>query len=219
MSSTPIVEPSAAQLSAHVPDQPSDVLVADDDPILAECLDLHLKQLGFNVLGPVDNGQTAIKLAKQQRPDLVLMDIRMPGIDGLSAASILFKHMGIPVVLISAHCDPEYVEAGRRGGVFGYLVKPVTIDQLRVNVAVAWGKYCQHVNLYSQVQDLKNALEDRKFIERAKGLLMDRLGLGENEAMCRLKKHARDSRQRLSDLARVLVENKQLFDPEPKNSS
>ena len=196
-------------------DQPTHVLLAEDDELLAKGLSLHVQQLGYCVVGPAANGQQAIELATQHKPDLALMDIRMPVVSGLDAAAVLFEQLGIPVILLSAHCDQEYVKAGQRVGVFGYLVKPVTVDQIRVNIAVAWARYGQHLALHGQVEELKTALEDRKFIERAKGLLMDKLGLGENEAMSRLKKQARDSRRRLSDLARVLVESKQLFAAEP----
>ena len=139
------------------------------------------------------------------------MDLKMPVLDGLGAGSVLFKNMGIPVVIVSAHSDPDYLEAGQRVGIFGYIIKPITFDQLRVNIGVAWSRFCQYEQLRSEVQDLKGALEDRKYIERAKGLLMDRLGLGESEAMRRLMKQARDSRRRLPDLARALIESDQLL--------
>lgn len=196
-------------------DQPSKILVADDDSLLAKCLCQHVRGLDYEVVGPAASGQEAVELGKKFRPDLALLDIRMPEMDGLAAAAVLFKHMGIPVVLVSAHSDPEYLEAGKRSGVFGYLVKPVTIDQIRVNIGVAWAAYCQHRMLRGEVQSLKTALEDRKFIERAKGMVMDRLGLSEKEAMSRLKKQARDSRRRLGDLSRVLVESQDLFDRRP----
>ena len=191
--------------------QPVKVLIADDDELLSKSLCLNVEQLGYEPIGPAANGEEAIKLAKLHRPDLALIDLRMPVLDGLGAGTILFKHMGIPVVIISAHSDPEYLEAGKRVGIFGYLIKPVTQDQLRVNIGVAWARYRQYEKLRGEVKDLKGALEDRKFVERAKGLLMDRLGLGEEEAMRRLMKQARDSRRRLPDLARALIESDQLL--------
>lgn len=196
----------------HLPDQPTDILIAEDDALLAKSLTLNIQQLGFNVIGPASDGQHAIELAKKNPPSLAILDIRMPVLDGIAAASILFPEMHIPVVMISAHSDAESLEASQQAGVFGYLVKPVTIDQLRVSIGVSWAKYRQHVMLHGEVENLKTALEDRKFIERAKGLLMDRKGLGENEAMQRLKKQARNTRRRLSDLARILVESDEIFE-------
>ena len=192
--------------------QLSNILIAEDEPILAKGLVRHVKQLGYDVIGPAADGQCAIDLAKQFKPDLALLDICMPVLDGLSAAAALFDQMQIPVVLVSAHSDEQSVAAGQRVGVFGYLVKPVTIDQLRVNIGVAWARYNRQASLKSEVQDLKTALEERKLIERAKGLLMDRKGMGENEAMQRLKKQARNSRQRLADVARILVQGEALFE-------
>ena len=215
---SPTVASSPTKDGSDLPEQPTHILIAEDDEILAKGLGHNLRQLGYQVIGPALDGEKAIALAKQVRPDLAILDIRMPNIDGLGAAAMLFKQMGVPVILASAHSDPEYVVAGKQIGVFGYLVKPVTIDQIRVNIAVVWAKYRQHASLQNQVEDLKIALEDRKFIERAKGLLMDKLGLGENEAMCQLKKQARDSRRRLSDLARMLIETEQLFDRKPNTS-
>jgi len=203
---------SAEDTTSGQPHKPlTNILIAEDEPILAEGLVHHIKQLGYEVIGPAVDGQSAIELAKQQGPDLALLDICMPVLDGLSAAAVLFGEMHIPVILISAHSDEQSLASGQRVGVFGYLVKPVTLDQLRVNIGVAWARYNQQANLKIEVQDLKTALEDRKFIERAKGLLMDRKGLGENEAMQRLKKQARNTRQRLADVARVMVQSEALF--------
>lgn len=202
----------ADTVSCQSQKQLSNILIAEDEPILAEGLVHHVKKLGYHAIGPAVDGQNAIELAKQYKPDLALLDICMPVLDGLSAAAVLFDQMQIPVVLVSAHSDEQSLTTGQRIGVFGYLVKPVTIDQLRVNIGVAWARYNQQTSLKSEVQDLKAALEDRKFIERAKGLLMDRKGMGENEAMQRLKKQARNSRQRLADVARILVQSEALFE-------
>lgn len=209
-SSSPITEPSLPS----IPDHPRTVLVAEDEHLLAVSLAHNLQSLGYEVIGPAANGQQAVELARAHTPHLALLDIRMPEMNGLEAASILFCQMGIPVVIISAFSDPEYLEAGARIGVFGYLLKPVTVDELRVTVTVAWSRFVQHTRLRSEVQDLKTSLENRKIIERAKGLLMTRLGLGEEAAMKRLQKQARDSRRKLVDLARAILETKELFEGE-----
>lgn len=191
---------------------PSDILIADDDELLAKGLIQNVEALGYNVVGPASDGLHAIELAQKHEPSLALLDIRMPVLDGIGAASIIFPKLGIPVVMISAHSDAASLRDSQQAGIFGYLVKPVTLDQLRVSITVAWASYCQHIQLQSEVQNLKTALEDRKYIERAKGLLMDRKGLGESEAMKRLRKQARNTRRRLSDLARQMVESEQVFD-------
>jgi response regulator NasT len=187
------------------------VLVADDEHLVALNLTETLEQMGLEVIGPATNGQQAIEMAKLERPDLAILDIRMPMMDGLQAAGVLFKQMSIPVVIVSAFTDEQYLQRGTKIGVFGYLVKPVSDDELRVNLAVAWSRYRQHLELTSEVHELKVALEDRKLIERAKGLIMDRLGLSETEAMKKLQRQARETRRRLPDLARAIIETDQML--------
>lgn len=196
----------------HPMTAPSDILIAEDDELLAKGLIHQIQHLGFNVIGPALDGLHAIELAQKHEPSLALLDVRMPMLDGIGAASIIFSKLGIPVVIVSAHSDETTLKKSQQAGVFGYLMKPVTIDQLRVTIAVSWARYCQHMSLQNEVKSLKTALEDRKYIERAKGLLMDRKGLGESEAMQRLRKQARNTRRRLADLARLIVESEQVID-------
>jgi AmiR/NasT family two-component response regulator len=181
------------------------VLVAEDEHLIAMSIAEHLTRLGFEVIGPASNGEQAVELARQHKPQLALVDIRMPQMDGLEAAGILFRQMGIPIVVISAFTDEEYLDRGTNVGIFGYLLKPVTADELRVSLEVAWALHGQQQGLSGQVRDLKTALEDRKVIERAKGLVMQRLSLNENEAMRQLQKQARANRQKLPDLARAIL--------------
>ena len=185
---------------------PQSILLAEDDDLLAANLVRQLAELGHTVIGPAADGQQALDLAREQRPDLAIMDIRMPVVSGLGAATLLYKQWGVPVILISAHATEQYVAFGHKLGVFGYLIKPVTVNELRVAIAVGWGRYCDQQRLQGELQDARQALEDRKYIERAKGLLMERRGLSESEAMQRLQQQARTSRRRLADLARAMVE-------------
>ena len=192
---------------------PVRVLIAEDEHLAAASLGDQLQQLGVTVIGPVANGQEAIDLAKEQRPDIALLDIHMPVMDGLAAADVLFHRMGVPVMIVSAFSDQPYLSRSAKIGVFGYLLKPVTRDELRVNLAVAWSRFLHHQRLQSEVTELKGALEDRKLIERAKGVLMEKLKLSEADAMRRLQKQARDTRRKLPDVARAILESEQLFNP------
>ncbi len=194
-----------------LPASPKRILVAEDEHLLATNIAHNLRSLEFEVIGPAANGQQAIELAKEHKPDLALLDIRMPGTNGLEAAQVLFCQMGIPVMILSAFSDADYLAAGTRIGVFGYMLKPVTLDELRVSIAVAWSRYTQHTRLRDEVQDLKVTLENRKVIERAKGLVMQKLGLSEDEAMKRLQKQARDSRRKLADLAQSILDASDLL--------
>lgn len=197
--------------SASAPPTPTCILVAEDEHLLAANLVQNLQTLGYEVIGPAASGDQAIALAKEHRPHLALLDIRMPKLDGLQAAQVLFCQMGIPVVIVSAYSDPEYLEMGAKIGIFGYLLKPITIDELRVSLSVAWSSYLKHTGLREQVQELRTTLEDRRIIERAKGVLMEKLNLSEDKAMKRLQKQARDSRRKLVDLARAILETQDLL--------
>jgi response regulator NasT len=200
--------------------RPDTILIAEDEHLLAQILVQNVRTLGFRALGPAAHGAQALELARQERPDLALLDIRMPDMNGLEAGRVLYGQMGVPVIFISAFTDREYVEAGARLGIFGYLLKPVTLDELRVTITIAWSCYRAHQRLDGKVQDLRQSLDDRKVVERAKGLLMKRLGLDEAEAMHRMQKQARDCRRKLVDLARAILETENLFaEPQPPISA
>ncbi len=209
--SNALMAPSTSWIAPEPPQRPRTVLIAEDDPLMAASLAKDVRSLGYEVVGPAGDGQQAIELAQVRRPDLALLDIKMPVVGGFAAATVLFRQMDVPVVMVSAHTENQYVEAGRRVGVFGHLIKPVTVDHLRFGIAVAWSRFLERQQLRDQVRNLQEALEDRKHIERAKGILMDKLGLTERGAMRRLQQQARDARRRLSDAARAIVESDKLF--------
>ncbi len=205
--------PEAASTTAIPPVPPAQrILVAEDEHLIAVDLANQLQALGFEVIGPAANGAQAIELAKVHQPDLALLDIRMPEMDGLAAAGVLFCQMNIPVVIISAYSDADYLDIATRVGVFGYMLKPVTRETLRVNIAVAWARYQQHLKLRQRIGELENTLEERKLIEKAKGLLMQKMGISEAEALNRLRRKARDSRRRMADLAQAILEAHDLFE-------
>ena len=183
MSENPIrKKPGVAQAE----DRPVKVLVAEDELLLAQSLEADLQELSCEVIGPAPNGRRAIEMAKDTRPDIALLDMRMPEMDGLAAAEVLWKEMHIPIVVLSAYSDREYVERATDLGVFGYLLKPVSLDDLRVTLSVAWARYRAQTGLTDNVAELKQRLEDRKVVERAKGILMENLSISEPEAMRRL---------------------------------
>lgn len=194
---------------------PARVLVADDEHAVALSLAESLRDMGVQIVGPAGNGHEAVDLARRQGADLALIDIHMPQMDGLEVAEILYHRMGIPVVIISAYSDPEYVQRSAKVGVFGYLLKPVTANELRTSLAVAWSRFRDQARLRSEVEELKTAMEQRKVVERAKGILMDRLGLRESEAMQRLQKQARDTRRKLHEVAQSILDSEHLFGQQP----
>lgn len=195
----------------HLPAHPEKLLVADDEHLVASGVAVNLRELGYQVIGPAANGDEAIELCRQTRPDMALLDIRMPKRDGLATAEILFRRMGIPVMIFSAYSDPDYVSSGNRVGVFGYLLKPVTQDQMRVSISVAWGRYIEYVRQYAEIHTLKDRLEHRKLIEQAKWIIVKRKNVEEPEAMRLLQRQARNNRRTLVDVARSVLENESLF--------
>lgn len=199
-----------AQTGAE-PTLPRQILVAEDEHLLARSLAADLSELGYTVIGPAPNGLQALEMARKLKPDLALLDIRMPGMDGLSAAEVLHAELGIPVVFLSAYSDPEYLQAGARLGVFGYLLKPVSLDQLRVTLTVAWSRYLKQQTLSGEVARTRQELENRKIIERAKGIIMKVMSLGEEEAMQKLHKHARDSRKPMVEVAKAILDTQGLI--------
>jgi response regulator NasT len=194
-----------------LPASPKRILVADDEHLVAVGLIAALKDLGYKVLGPASDGEQAIKQCRSDRPDLAILDIRMPGIDGLAAAETIYNELQIPVVMLSAYSDPEYVSSGNRIGVFGYLTKPVSRDQLRVGLEVAWSRYLRQSELSEEVDSLKERLTQRKVIEQAKWIIVKRKSVEEPEAMRLLQKQARNGRRPLVDVAQAVIESESLL--------
>lgn len=200
-----------AALLRKRPPHPNKLLVADDEHLVASGVAVNLRELGYEVVGPASDGDEAIELCRLYRPDMALLDIRMPKKDGLTAAETIFRSLGIPVMIFSAYSDPEYVTSGNRVGVFGYLLKPVTQDQMRVGISVAWGRFLDYMNQNSEIVTLKERLEHRKIIEQAKWIIVKRRGIEEPDAMKLLQRQARNNRRTLVEVARSVLENESLF--------
>lgn len=194
-----------------LPTKPTSVFVADDEHLVAVGMAASLRELGFDVPDPAADGEQAIAMCEALRPDLALIDIRMPKKDGLEVAEVLFAQFRIPVVIFSAYSDAEFVEASNRVGVFGYLLKPVTQDQLRVGISVAWGRYCDAMVKQNEIVKLEERLEARKVIEQAKWIIVKRKDISEPEAMKLLQRQARNNRRPLVEVAKSLLENEALF--------
>jgi len=204
----PAVTKSASRSSTStLPETPSTILIADDEHLVATGLASALRELGFDVCGPVADGDKAIALCQKEQPDLALLDIRMPRMDGLSAANVIYPQLGIPVIIVSAYSDQEYVQSGGRVGVFGYLLKPVTKEQLRAGIAIAWGRFRRTAEQDAEIMSLKKRLENRKVIEEAKWIIVSRTGISEPDAMRLLQRQARNNRRPLIDVARDVIEN------------
>jgi response regulator NasT len=190
------------------------VLIAEDDPLIALGLSERLRSLGHEPIGPACDGAEAIELAKANLPDLYLFDIEMPNVDGLEAAARLagdgFRR---PVVVVTGVDDPSLIERSIASGVSAYLTKPVDSRELDAAIGLAAARHAEFQALEAEVDRAQQALEDRKLVERAKGLLMTALNLSEQDAFRRLQLTARERNLRLADVAGRIVEQQSLLRP------
>ena len=190
------------------------VLVAEDDPIIARALMERLRSLGHDPLGPAGDGLQAVALARESLPDLYLFDVEMPNIDGLEAAKQLAGDgLRRPVVVVTGVDDPSLIERSIASGVSAYLTKPIDSRELEAAIALAAARHAEFQALEAEVDRAQQALEDRKLVERAKGLLMSALDLSEQDAFRRLQLTARERNLRLADVAGRIVEQQSLLEP------
>jgi two-component system, response regulator PdtaR len=189
------------------------VLIAEDDPIIALALAERVRSLGHEPLGPVGDGEAAVAAAQESRPDLYLFDVDMPGLDGLGAATRLAgEGLRRPVVVVTGVDDPTLVERSIGSGVGAYLTKPVNTRELEAALELAAARHAELEALEAEVSRARQALEDRKLVERAKGLLMAALQLSEQDAFRRLQQTARERNLRLAEVAGRIVEQRSLLE-------
>jgi response regulator NasT len=158
-------------------------------------------------------GRELVQHCQEDRPDLIITDIRMPDMDGIDAVSALGREEPIPAILVSAYHDAELYERARGGQVLAYLVKPIKQADLEAAIAIAMQRAEELRALRREAGELRQALEDRKLIERAKGVLMKRAGLDEGAAFLRLQKLARESSQKMAEVARMILKAEVAFQP------
>jgi response regulator NasT len=177
------------------------VVIAEDEAIIRLDLKEILEEEGYQVVGETGRGDEAIELVREHRPDLAILDIKMPGLDGLSAAREINAAQLCAVLILTAFSQADLVEQARDAGALAYLVKPFQKSDLVPQIEVALGRYAQLRALEAEVADLQERLEARKTIDRAKGKLMDEHALSESDAFRFIQKHAMDSRRNLHDVA------------------
>jgi response regulator NasT len=190
---------------------PLRIAVADDELFMRHYLQETLSLMGHEVVCLAETGRELVTLCRELKPDLVITDIQMPDMDGLDAAAQIYGDELIPVIVISAHHESEHIERAERKHVAGYLVKPIKQEDLAPAIAVVMSRFREFQALCREADDLRQALEDRKNIERAKGILMKRAGLDEDQAFRRLQKLASEKSRRLVEIAQMIVTADEAF--------
>jgi response regulator NasT len=181
------------------------LVIADDESIIRMNLKETLVGLGYLVVGEAGDGVSVINLARELRPDLVVMDIKMPKLDGIQAAKVLTEERIAPVLLLTAYSDRELVDRAREAGVVNYVVKPFRDAELLPGIEIALARYAEFREMDKQIDDLKESLETRKLVDRAKGILMDTQGLREQEAFRKIQQLSMNSRKSMREVAQAIL--------------
>jgi AmiR/NasT family two-component response regulator len=181
------------------------VIIADDESLIRIDLREMLTNQGYLVIGEAGDGRSTVNLARELRPDIVIMDIKMPDMDGIEAATLLTNERIAPVLLLSAYSQQELIQRARQAGVAGYLVKPFRESDLAPAIEVALARFSELRAMEREVGSLQEALETRKAVERAKGILMETQGLNETEAFRKIQKMSMNNRKPMRSVAEAII--------------
>jgi len=190
------------------------IAVADDEPEMLEFYEIALSDLGHQVAVKVTNGRELVEECRRCHPDLIITDIKMPEVDGLEAATQIRSDAAIPVILVSAYHDSELIERALHDHVLAYLVKPIKSADLEPAIALVMRRFAEFQALQREADTLRQAMEDRKLVERAKGILMKHAGLSEPDAFRRLQKLSSEKNTKMVEIARMIVTAEEAFSSE-----
>ena len=180
------------------------ILIAEDETLIRMDLVEMLSESGYEVVGQASNGQEAIDLAKELKPDLAILDVKMPILDGISAATQIIEFS--PVLMLTAFSQKDLIERASEAGAMAYVVKPFTINDLIPAIEISISRHRQMKSLALEVSDLHERLESRKLIDRAKGILMKALNLSEPEAFSWIQRAAMDRRISMKEVAKAVID-------------
>ena len=181
------------------------VLIAEDDPLVAVTLSDQLSELGHTVVAVASDGQEAIDMARRERPEIALLDIKMPNVDGITAAEQIGAQFDIPMLMLTAYSDRPLVLRAAEAGALGYLLKPISAEELAANISLAMARHHEKQMLKQEADRLEETLAERTLIDRAKQILMERVGLSEEEAYSRIRQRAREKRVKMSVVAQTII--------------
>jgi len=187
------------------------VLIAEDNEKTRAFLTGQLELLGHSVVGSVSNGREAVELAEQLDPGLVIMDIKMPEMDGVTAAKAISARKAVPIILITGVSTDDIATHAIEAGIYAYLLKPVTKKQLDPAIKIAIGRFNEFQGVKGEVTELTEAMETRKLIERAKGILMKRCSISEDDAFKILQRYSQKENKKMRDIAESIISASQLI--------
>ncbi|NJQ02205.1 ANTAR domain-containing response regulator [Streptomyces zingiberis] len=207
MSAAEPEQPVAADEQSHVPPQTTRVVIAEDEALIRLDLKEMLEEEGYTVVGEAGDGQKAVELARDLRPDLVILDVKMPVLDGISAAEQIGEENIAPVLMLTAFSQRELVERARDAGAMAYLVKPFGKSDVVPAIEMAVSRFTQLKTLEAEVADLSQRLETRKLVDRAKSVLQTEYGLTEPAAFRWIQKTSMDRRMSMQQVAEAIIED------------
>lgn len=181
------------------------IVIADDESIIRLDLKETLQRMGHQVVAEAGDGRVAVELVREHRPDLVILDVKMPEMDGVDAAKEISRDKLAPVLLLTAYSQQDLVERAMEAGVFAYVVKPFTETDLLPAMSVAIARFREFSAISQEAQSLAQALETRKIVDRAKGILMDKHGLREQEAFRRIQQQSMNTRKTMREIAEAII--------------
>ncbi len=181
------------------------IVIAEDEPLIRMDLRRTLENMGHVVIGEAGDGAKAVELARETRPDICILDIKMPEMDGIDAAKVISTEGIAPVLLLTAYSQKDLIERARDAGVFAYLVKPFKESDLMPAIDIAIARYEEFLELESEVSKLEDKLETRKAVDRAKGILMDQYQLKEQDAFRRIQIQSMNTRKSMREIAEAII--------------
>lgn len=185
--------------------KPLRIVIADDEPIIRLDLKKMLEYCGYEVVGEAGDGLKALEAARNLKPDVVILDIKMPEMDGIDAAKVIASEKIAPVLLLTAYSQIDLVNRAKEAGVFSYLVKPFKEADLMPQIEVTVARWETFLKIEEQAVDLEDKLETRKSVDRAKGILMDQYGWKEQEAFRRIQVQSMNTRKSMREIAEAII--------------
>ncbi|GKX30896.1 Fis family transcriptional regulator [Vallitalea longa] len=187
------------------------IVIAEDEYISLMGLKANLEELGHEVIGEATDGLAAIKLTLEKQPDMIIMDVNMPLIDGIEALKTINEKYCIPSIIVSGYHEDKLIKRANEVGVYSYLIKPISEKDIKVAIETSMSRFNEYKKLSAKLKNTTNLLESRKYIEKAKGILMDTMNLKEPEAMRKLQKMSRDKNIKMIKLAKKIIEAKEIL--------